>query len=153
MYHKNKNTRTPQQATLSPKKQFWKNGDGVYPQPSSAMVLLLGFLRPASVSIYKNKKFNVRQLKVHPLATLKNKKPVCSLSWERKADLRIARDLNILRMSLFQSARVMISKRFIKRANNLKPANCSFKYVYWTNVKVWEVDSAYYSANSRYNLF
>ena len=153
MYHKNKNTRTQQQATLSPKKQFWKNGDSVYPQPSSAMVLLLGFLRPASVSIYKNKKFNVRQLKVHPLATLKNKKPVCSLRWERKADLRIARDLNILRLSLFESARAMISKRFIKRANNLKPANCSFKYVYWTNVKVWEVDSAYHSANSRYNLF
>ena len=52
MYHKNKNTRTPepQQATLTPKIQFWKNGDGVYPKLSSAMVLPLEFLRPASVN-------------------------------------------------------------------------------------------------------
>ena len=42
-------------------------------QALQAMVRAQGFLRPASVSIYKNKKFNVRQLKVHPLATLKNK--------------------------------------------------------------------------------
>ena len=42
-------------------------------QALQAMVLAQGFLRPASVSIYTDKKFNVRQLKVHPLATLKNK--------------------------------------------------------------------------------
>ena len=77
------------------------------------MVLPLGFLRPVSISIYKDKKVNVRQLKVHPLARLKKKNLFA-------------------RLSLFQSARAMISKRFIKRANNLKPAKCSClnNYVY-----------------------
>ena len=53
---------------------FGKMGTACTPnQALQAMMRAQGFLRPASVSIYKDKKFNVRQLKVHPLATLKNK--------------------------------------------------------------------------------
>ena len=53
---------------------FGKMGTVCTPnQALQAMMRAQGFLRPASVSIYKDKKFNVRQLKVHPLATLKNK--------------------------------------------------------------------------------
>lgn len=67
MYHKNENKRTLQPDTKNPEKTVLEKWGRRVPPTKQCYGAASTVLRPASVSIYKDKKFYLRQLRVHPL--------------------------------------------------------------------------------------